>query len=140
MDDAAAFRDLVAGTRPNLAVLKVPHLYKSSDDLKSWLAGTFIAYRFSFHEGTEEEIAREVLHVEHENHTLKFRMSFLAKGNEQVQPALIYTGVVLPIGKSVIFAGFSENQTEPDRGRTLTLHREDAPTSLRDCNLGLLTS
>lgn len=148
LDDHGAFRRLVLGSLPNLATLHVPDLYVSSDKLKNRLGGTFLVYRFSFHQKPgkeeiargEEEVAREVLHVEQEKHTLRFRMSFWGEGSDQNQPALIYNGVVLPIGMSVIFVGFSNKQTKVDRGRTLTLHREDAPASLKDLNLGLLTS
>jgi hypothetical protein len=140
IDDAATFRSLVAATRPNLAVLSVPNLYNQTHALKDWLSGTFVAYRFAFHPEIEDEVAREVVHVEFQDRTLKFKMSFWAMGNRPNQTALIYSGAVLPIGESILYVGFSDHTDKPNRGRTLILHNEDAPSALRDCNIGLLTT
>jgi hypothetical protein len=141
MDDASAFCSLVAATRPNLAVLSVPHLYKQSATLKDWLSGTFVTYRFAFHPEIDDDVAREVTHVEFERHTLKFKSSFWAEGNRPDQPALLYKGPVLPVGKSILYVGFSDLTTnDPNRGRTLILHNEVAPAILKDCNIGLLTT
>ena len=118
-----------------LITLSVPaEGYQDFDQLRKWLCGVYICYRYSFEQSEERLVAREVLHVKQRNGNFTFQMSFLPGGEDSDQDMQSFEGVVIPLGESVFFAGWDDL-----RGRSLFLHR-DLSRESRDCRLGILTS
>jgi hypothetical protein len=120
--------------------ITVPGYRKNVASLKTWLCGTYVAYRYPFEARSDEMVIRQVLHIWPENDSvLRFRMSFWSRSDEPGQQAMEFQGHVLPVGLSLFFVGLNTGQTQVDRGCSLFFHDDRTPM-MRDCKLGLLSS
>lgn len=108
--------------------------YKNFERLRKWLCGVYICYRYAFLQTERRLVAREVLSVWEQNSTLWFQMSFLPGRAEPEQRVRKFDGIVLPLGDSVFFVGWSE-----ERGRSLFVHCDYADEA-KDCRIGILSS
>ena len=136
--DPKTFLELLG--KRNVVQIEVPSYDEHVAKLANWIAGTYVAYRFAFEGEDDRDVSREVLHIWLDDSTLKFRMSYWSRVSEPGQEAKEFSGLVLPVGQSIFFIGFSTNQAQRDRGRSLFLHDDRAHPRLRNCALGLLSS
>jgi len=102
--------------------------------LSRWLCGVYVCYRFSFERSRERKVAREILHITGIDQ-FQFRMSFLIGGGDSDGETVeVFDGIVLPIRRSVFFAGW-----EPHRSRSLHM-RLDTADDWRHCRFAILSS
>ena len=102
------------------------------DELLAWLTGIYIIYRYSYEKSNEYKVARELLEVKNNNGDLTFQQWYARGGtNGQIES---FTGVVIPIGRSLYFTG-----TSVDRGRTIVLRQHRDSKSER-CRIAMMVS
>lgn len=121
------------GTRA--VTLRIPLLDPAYEKkITPWLCGFYICYRYSFEASLQYMVAREALLVWDEDGTLRFSLWYVRGGDKPGSNVEAFQGVVLPVGRTVMFAGVSD-----DRARSLLIHYDDVP-EFQYCRFGFMTS
>jgi hypothetical protein len=111
-------------------------------EMEEYLVGTHVAYRYAFEaHGEEDRVAREVVRIDKSGSSFSFNMSFWGdRHNDPEQQSMAFSGIVIPVGLSVIMVGLNEGQARLDRGRCLVIHEDGPAPRARQCRLGMLSS
>lgn len=141
--DFRAFVEKAAGARQSYTIYApsyAPRLDGAAtealkpDELRDWLCGLYISYRYSYEASAYYKVAREVLWVTEFEGRYFFRLWYARGGAALGNSIEEFKGVVLPIGRSLFFTGASQ-----DRGRSLLMRQERNPDS-RYCRICIMTS
>src|SRR5262249_46355824 len=112
-------------SKPESVTFKIKDLDGNSNEIKNWLCGTYITYRYGFGSTSTDQVVREVLYIARPENDLpsdlQFRMSYPDRAADPRKGPFEFAGQVLPIDESLFFVGFSFSNASRDRACSLFL-------------------